>query len=67
MNDLAKNVILWVVIAVILAAVFSNFSGHNGSSQPIAYSTFLEQVKSGGVSEVTFQEGNMISGKRKNG
>jgi cell division protease FtsH len=67
LNDLAKNVILWVVIAVILAAVFSNFSGRAGMSQPIAYSTFLEQVKSGGISEVTFQEGSKISGKRTNG
>jgi cell division protease FtsH len=67
LNDLAKNVMLWVVIAVILAAVFSNFSGRAGAPQQIAYSTFLEQVKSGGVSEVTFEEGNMIAGKRKNG
>ncbi len=66
MNDLAKNVILWVVIAVILAAVFSNFSGRVGAPQEIAYSTFLEQVKSGAVSQVTFQ-GDMISGTRSNG
>ncbi|MGD9842613.1 MAG: ATP-dependent zinc metalloprotease FtsH [Steroidobacteraceae bacterium] len=67
MNDLAKNVVVWVVIAVILAAVFSNFSGQTGASQPLAYSTFLEQIKSGGISEVTFKEGNMITGKRTNG
>ncbi|MGC3980113.1 MAG: ATP-dependent zinc metalloprotease FtsH [Steroidobacteraceae bacterium] len=66
MNDLAKNVILWVVIAVILAAVFSNFSGRAGAPQEIAYSTFLEQVKSNSVSQVTFQ-GDMISGTRTNG
>jgi cell division protease FtsH len=66
LNDLAKNVILWVVIAVILAAVFSNFSGRVGAPQEIAYSTFLEQVKSGAVSQVTFQ-GDMISGTRSNG
>ncbi len=66
MNDLAKNVILWVVIAVILAAVFSNFSGRTGAPQEIAYSTFLEQVKSGSVSQVTFQ-GDLIQGTRSNG
>jgi cell division protease FtsH len=66
LNDLAKNVILWVVIAVILAAVFSNFSGRAGAPQEIAYSTFLEQVKSGAVSQVTFQ-GDIVSGTRTNG
>ncbi len=66
MNDLAKNVILWVVIAVILAAVFSNFSGRANAPQEIPYSTFLEQVKNGAVSQVTFQ-GDMISGTRSNG
>jgi len=27
LNDLAKNIVLWVVIAVVLATVVSNFSG----------------------------------------
>ena len=67
LNDLAKNVILWVVIAVILAAVFSNFSGRGGSSQQIDYSAFLEQVKNGDISNVTFKEGSEIAGKRRNG
>ncbi len=67
MNDFAKNVILWVVIAVILAAVFSNFSNRGSAPQPIAYSVFLDEVKGGEVEEVTFQEGNQIAGKRRNG
>jgi cell division protease FtsH len=66
LNDLAKNIILWVVIAVILAAVFSNFSGRAGAPSEIAYSTFLDQVKNGGVSQVTFS-GDQISGARTNG
>jgi cell division protease FtsH len=66
LNDFAKNVILWVVIAVILAAVFSNFSNRASAPQEIAYSTFLDQVKSKGISQVTFQ-GDVISGTRTNG
>jgi len=66
LNDLAKNIILWIVIAVVLATVVSNFSGRAGAPQEIAYSTFLEQVKDGGVSQVTFK-GDTITGVRTNG
>ena len=66
MNDLAKNVLLWTVIAIVIFAAVSNFSGKAAAPDEIAYSTFLEQVDSGGVSQVTFK-GNMISGVRSNG
>jgi len=66
LNDLAKNVLLWTVIAIVIFAAVSNFSGKTGAPDEIAYSTFLEQVDSGGVSQVTFK-GNMISGMRANG
>ena len=52
MNDLAKNIVLWIVIAVVVATVVSNFSARSGAVQDIPYSTFLEQVKEGGIQEV---------------
>ncbi|HSN70330.1 MAG TPA: ATP-dependent zinc metalloprotease FtsH, partial [Steroidobacteraceae bacterium] len=66
MNDLAKNIILWIVIAVVLATVVSNFSARTTNVQEVAYSTFLEQVKTGGISQVTFK-GDVITGVRANG
>ena len=66
MNDLAKNVVLWIVIAVVLATVVSNFSARSGVSQEIPYSTFLEQVETGTVAQVTFS-GDRITGVRSNG
>jgi cell division protease FtsH len=66
LNDLAKNIILWIVIAVVLATVVSNFSARSGGDQEVAYSAFLQQVKSGGVSSVTFR-GDVIVGVRSNG
>jgi len=66
LNDLAKNIILWIVIAVVLATVVSNFSARTSNPQEVAYSTFLEQVKNGGVAQVTFK-GDVISGVRTNG
>ena len=41
LNDLAKNVVLWIVIAVVLATVVSNFSTRAGAVHEVPYSTFL--------------------------
>mgnify|MGYP001220167274 CR=1 FL=1 len=66
MNDLAKNIVLWIVIAIVVATVVSNFSSRPTTDGRMAYSTFLDQVKSGGVESVVFK-GNVIEGTRKNG
>jgi cell division protease FtsH len=65
-NDLAKNIVLWVVIAVVLATVVSNFSSRGHAVQEMPYSTFLTHVKDGSVSQVTFT-GDKISGLRASG
>ena len=66
MNDLAKNIVLWVVIAVVLATVVSNFSSRGHAVQEMPYSTFLTHVKDGTVSQVTFT-GDKINGLRSSG
>ena len=68
MNDLAKNIVLWIVIAVVVATVVSNFSARSNAVQDIPYSQFLEQVKEGGISEVKVNKHtDVIRGKRSNG
>ena len=66
MNDVAKNILLWAVIAVILLSVFSNFSKQSTTQAPLSYSTFIQMVKSGEVSQVTI-DGRDIKGKLGNG
>ena len=66
MNDLAKNIVLWIVIAVVVATVVSNFSTRAGAEPEIPYSTFLEQIKDGTIEEVVFK-GDQLKGARKNG
>ena len=66
MNDVAKNLILWVVIAVVLLSVFQNFGDRSSSGQTLIYSDFLTQVKQGQVSEVMI-EGQNITGKMSSG
>ena len=52
MNDLAKNIILWIVIAVVLMSVFQNFGPVNERAQPVPYSQFLDYVDQGTVKSV---------------
>ena len=63
MNDLIKNVLLWVVIAVILMTVFNNLGGQRQPGNTIPYSEFLNSVQSGQVSNVQF-DGVEITGQR---
>ena len=68
MNDLAKNIVLWIVIAVVVATVVSNFSARSSAAQDIPYSQFLELVKEGGISDVKVNKHtDVIKGTRTNG
>ncbi|MGA0026109.1 MAG: ATP-dependent zinc metalloprotease FtsH [Steroidobacteraceae bacterium] len=66
MNDLTKNIVLWVIIASVLLAVFSNFGVRGGAPQPMPYSQFLEEVKADGIRTATFK-GETITGLRAGG
>ncbi len=62
MNDVVKNLVLWIVIAVVLLSVFHSFGDRTSSAQTLIYSDFLTQVEQGQVREVTI-EGQNITGK----
>ena len=64
MNDLAKNVILWVVIALVLVLVFQSFGTPSQRIAPVPYSQFLSYVEDGSVEEVVF-DGDAIHAVRQ--
>ncbi len=63
MNSFGKNLALWIIIALLLVALFNVFqsSGDRGSGNAIPYSDFIRQVESGEVSDVVIQ-GNNVTG-----
>ena len=65
MNDMAKNLILWLIIAAVLVTVMNNFSSPN-EPQTLNYSDFIQQVKDGKVERVAV-DGYVITGKRSDG
>ncbi|GAB4358596.1 MAG: ATP-dependent zinc metalloprotease FtsH [Gammaproteobacteria bacterium] len=56
MNDMAKNLILWVIIAIVLMSVFNNFGSRPTSSNTLAYSEFLTEVRQGNVERVVIED-----------
>ena len=66
MNNLTKNLLLWLVIAVVLMSVFNNFGKHARQQPPIEYSRFIDKVKMGEVEQVEIQ-GREIKGKTRSG
>ncbi len=66
MNDMAKNLVLWIVIAVVLMMVFSNFSPNQGMSHRKPYSDFITEVTQGNVDMVLI-EGRTIQGRTNSG
>ncbi len=64
-NDMAKNLILWLVIAAVLMAVFQNLNQAPGRTE-LSYTEFVNQVQAGSVRSTTF-EGGIIYGEMDNG
>ncbi len=54
MNDMTKNLILWLIIAAVLFTVFQGFN-QSATSEPLSYSEFVRSVKNEQIQEVTLQ------------
>ncbi len=63
MSNFSRNIALWVIIALLVLALFNLFQGPGtgGSATTLAYSQFISEVESGQIRDVTIQ-GNTISG-----
>ena len=67
MNNLSKNLVMWLVIAVVLMTIFNNFAPRQGgNTTQLEYSSFLADVKQGQVSEVVIA-GQNITATRQDG
>ena len=62
MNNLTKNLLLWLVIAVVLMSVFNKFNQPTSAVQSINYTEFVKMVDDGRVNNVRIQD-RAISGE----
>jgi cell division protease FtsH len=65
LNDMGKNLLLWLIIAAVLLTVFNNFSV-KPEPQEMTYSEFVTQVQQDQIDEVRIS-GLVILGSRKTG
>jgi cell division protease FtsH len=73
MNDLAKNLLLWFIVAVVLLAVFNSFKPGTAEATPeVSYSAFLDEMHADAIKDVEFggeTQSNIttLTFERKNG
>lgn len=59
MSDMAKNLILWLVIAVVLMSVFQSFGPGENNGRAVDYTTFVKEVGQGQIQEAQFNNGEI--------
>ena len=65
MNDLVKNIVVWLVLAAILMSVFNSFTPQQEDNE-VVYSDFISEVQNERISSVSI-DGLIIQGQRLDG
>jgi len=65
-NNIVRNIAIWMAIALVLMMLFNNLGTRQVNEVQIDYSRFLSEVKEGRVAKVVI-EGNTIRGISSDG
>jgi len=66
LSDMAKNLILWLVIAVVLMSVFQSFGPGESNGRTVDYTTFVQEVGQGQIREAQFNDKEIVFYRRDN-
>ncbi len=67
MSDMAKNLIVWLVIAVVLMTMFNSFSPNERAERSTSYTQFINEVKQGQIREVKVDRTGAVTGVKRDG
>jgi len=70
LSQFAKNLLLWIIVAMVLMSIFQHYAETEPPAQEMKYSEFLESVRNGQVDSVTIQVtsgGKRLTGETTNG
>lgn len=71
MNNIGKNIAIWVIIGLVLMTVFNQFTKRQETQNQVEYSQFISDVETGKVQSLTIEgnplRGQWIRGKRNDG
>jgi cell division protease FtsH len=59
LNNMLKNLVIWLVIGLVLMTVFNQFQGRQQTQAVMDYSQFIEEVKQGRITEVQIEGRNL--------
>jgi cell division protease FtsH len=66
LNNIAKSIAIWLVVALVLMTVFNQFSGQSKTDLQIKYSDFMQSVKDGRIATAQI-DGRVVRGKMQDG
>jgi len=66
LNNLFKNMVIWLVIGLVLMTVFNQFNTRQATQAPMEYSQFIEEVKAGRIAKVLI-EGRVLKATTNEG
>ncbi|MFT6209078.1 MAG: cell division protease FtsH [Colwellia sp.] len=64
---MAKNLILWLVIAVVLMSVFQGFTPSTTTEQQVDYTRFIKDVRQGQIRDANVDRNGVIKGTKRSG
>jgi len=67
LSDMAKNLIVWLVIAVVLMTMFNSFSPNERAERSTSYTQFINEVKQGQIREVKVDRTGAVTGVKRDG
>jgi len=62
LNDLGKQMVLWLIVAIVIVILFQNFTGNQTASTEISYSQVITDIRQRSIREVTVIGGKNIEG-----
>ncbi|PKO25468.1 MAG: cell division protein FtsH [Betaproteobacteria bacterium HGW-Betaproteobacteria-8] len=66
MNNIVKNIAIWLIVALVLMTVFNQFGAKSAAEGQVVYSQFIDQVKQGQIAKVTI-DGRVLRGETNDG
>ncbi|CAE6503685.1 MAG TPA: ATP-dependent metallopeptidase FtsH/Yme1/Tma family protein [Nitrosomonas nitrosa] len=66
MNNLIKNMAIWLVIALVLMTVFNQFTVRQSVQAPMEYSQFINEMNQGRIAKVII-DGRTLKGTKSDG
>jgi cell division protease FtsH len=65
-NNIAKNIIIWVAVSLLMLSVYTQFAGQKKAEGQMPYSQFMQEAKEGRIASVEI-DGHVIHGKMQDG